>query len=403
MTHKTHLALAGFAATAIAFGPARMGFGLFLPEFRDTFRLTSTVAGLIASSGFLAFLATLPLAAVLNSRLGPRCPVVTGSLSAAIGFATVALASDAVWLTVGVVFAGASAGLCWAPFNDATERVVSEDARSGVLSTVATGTSVGVAGAALLALAVTYDQIAWPASWLAFAVAAALTVAATSAALPAGQTGSDTQGALAGTQALLCRQAVPLYSAALCFGATNAIYLSFAADRVVTAGGLPGLPETAAAAVIFFSYGTVGMLGLMTGRIEAAIGLDRLLRAIFSAAALSLVLIALAPTSWPAVLISSGLHGAALMAVSAVFSFWSLRLFPGRGTLGFTATLIAVAVGSVVGPAIAGVLADSIGSEATFLVAGLPALLTALWPSTVGNNPGPPRAPGRRRIGYRIC
>jgi hypothetical protein len=28
-----------------------------------------------------------------------------------------------------------------------------------------------------------------------------------------------------------------------------------------------------------------------------------------------------------------------VMMVSAVFSFWSLRLFPGRGTLGFTARL----------------------------------------------------------------
>lgn len=51
----------------------------------------------------------------------------------------------------------------------------------------------------------------------------------------------------------------------------------------------------------------------------------------FSAATLSLVLIALAlaPTSWSAAIAVSGLHGVAIMKVSALFSFSSVRLFPG--------------------------------------------------------------------------
>jgi predicted MFS family arabinose efflux permease len=159
----------------------------------------------------------------------------------------------------------------------------------------------------------------------------------------------------------------------------NAVFLSFAADRVVAAGGLPGLPDEAASAVIFLGYGICGVLGLATGRIEAWTGLALLFCAIFAAAALSLVLIALAPGSWSAVLAASGLHGAALMMVSAVFSFWSLRLFPGRGTLGFTATLLSLAAGSVLGPALAGLLAEARGPEVMFLAAAIPPLATALW------------------------
>ena len=34
----------GFLATAVAFGPARMGFGLFLPNFREEFALTHVSA-----------------------------------------------------------------------------------------------------------------------------------------------------------------------------------------------------------------------------------------------------------------------------------------------------------------------------------------------------------------------
>lgn len=380
MTPTNRLAMAGFAATAIAFGPARMGFGLFLHEFREAFALSTTLAGLIASGGFLAFLVALPLAALLAPRLGPRAPVVIGALSATAGFATVATAPDAMWLSLGIILAGASAGLCWAPFNDATERIASPDARSGVLSVIATGTSLGVVVAAGLSLAVTYGELAWPTAWLVFALAGCVTALGALAAVPGAKFGAAEHSGLSAAGGLLCRAAAPLYSAALCFGATNAIYLSFAADRVVAAGGLPGLPDAVAAPVVFLAYGVCGMLGLFTGRIEAFIGLGWLLRVIFAAAALSLALIALTPTSWAGVLISSGMHGAALMSVSAVFSFWSLRLFPGRGTLGLTATLVGVAVGSVLGPAMAGLLADSSGPRVTFIVAAIPALLIAFWP-----------------------
>jgi hypothetical protein len=57
MTPATRLTAAGFVATAVAFGPARMGFGLFLPGFREEFALSTSAAGMIASGGFLAFLA----------------------------------------------------------------------------------------------------------------------------------------------------------------------------------------------------------------------------------------------------------------------------------------------------------------------------------------------------------
>jgi predicted MFS family arabinose efflux permease len=69
----------------------------------------------------------------------------------------------------------------------------------------------------------------------------------------------------------------------------------------------------------------------------------------------------------------------AIMMVSAVFSFWSVRLFPGRSTLGFTATLLAMAAGSVLGPVLAGLLSAAQGPVAMFLAAGLPPAAVAIW------------------------
>jgi predicted MFS family arabinose efflux permease len=374
-TPTLRLASAGFIATAIAFGPARMGFGLFLPAFREDFALSTTLAGFVASGGFLAFLLALPLTAWLAVRIGQRAPVVAGALSAAAGFALVAAAPGSAALAAGVALAGASAGFCWAPFNDAAERVVPPQARPGALSAVSTGTTTGVAAAGALALAVTFGALDWRMAWGVFAVAGLVAASAALVGVPAGRGG--TAGGGKGPP-LVRRDALPLHGAALLFGATNAVYLSFAADRVVAAGGLPGLPEDGASAVIFLTYGGCGLLGLATGRIEARLGLPLLLAAIFVAFAASLALVAVTPGSWPGVVVSAGLHGAAVMTISAVLSFWSLRLFPGRGSLGFTAALIAAAIGSVLGPASAGALVDAVGAEAAFLALALPPTAVAL-------------------------
>ena len=414
MTPGIKLTAAGFVATAVAFGPARMGFGLFLPAFREEFALTTSMAGLIASSGFLAFLLALVASAWLGRRHGERVPVVVGAAAASVGFVGVAGAGEPGLLALGIALSGASAGLCWAPFNDAAERVLPDAARAGALSVISTGTTFGVVVAAALAFAVAEEALGWRAVWLGFALGGVVLAGLALAGLPPSPRGrhpardaieqvvltalpavADPQPAGA---RLTRRAAVPLYATALCYGIANAVFLSFAADRVVTAGGLAGLPDAAASTVIFLAYGICGVLGLATGRIEARTGLAPLLCAIFAAAALSLVLIAAAPTSWIAVVVASGLHGVAVMMVSAVFSFWSLRLFPGYGTLGFTATLLSVAAGSVVGPALGGFLEASLGPEVMFLAAAVPPLATAAWFGAKLGRPRPrlPPAPGAR-------
>ena len=400
MSPATRLTAAGCLATAVAFGPARMGFGLFLPAFRAAFDLSSATAGLIASGGFLSFLLALLLSAWIGRRFGERVSVGAGALGAAAGFALVAAASSGAALAGGIALAGTSAGLCWAPFNDAAERVVPAASRAGALSVVSTGTSIGVIAAACIAWGVAEGLLPWRAAWAGFAGTGVVLAAAARAGLPPGRGFKPVREAVgdivevglpsaltpdpspkiaAAGARLTQRAAIPLYASALSFGMTNAIFLSFAADRVVTAGGLPGLPDADASVVIFLCYGVCGLIGLATGRIEARLGLAPLLCGIFAAGAASLILIALAPTVWSGVVSASGLHGAAIMMASAVFSFWSLRLFPGRGALGFTATLLCMASGSVAGPALAGLLADAEGPAAMFLAAAGPPFAMALW------------------------
>ena len=62
MTFFHSLSAAGFAATAISYGPGRMGFGLFVPEFKSAFLMSSSTVGLVSSLGFVGFFIGLLIA-----------------------------------------------------------------------------------------------------------------------------------------------------------------------------------------------------------------------------------------------------------------------------------------------------------------------------------------------------
>ncbi|HEX2728319.1 MAG TPA: hypothetical protein VHM16_01110, partial [Rubrobacteraceae bacterium] len=94
MSGARRLGLAGFFAIAVAFGPARNGYGLFLPDIRSEFGLSTELSGIIASASQAGYLISLSLVGLLVGRLGPRIPVVIGGLSAGLGMGLVALAPN---------------------------------------------------------------------------------------------------------------------------------------------------------------------------------------------------------------------------------------------------------------------------------------------------------------------
>ena len=176
------LGLAGFSATAVTFGPARNGYGLFLPDIREEFGLSTEVLGFVASGLYAGYLAALLAVGLLAARTGPRLPVLAGLLSAGVGTALVALSPNAAVLAAGVVLAGTGAGWSWAPYNDAVGLAVPASSGDRVLSIISTGTTLGVALTGLAALSAAAYGLPWRAAWSAFA-AGSLAVAALNAAL----------------------------------------------------------------------------------------------------------------------------------------------------------------------------------------------------------------------------
>lgn len=378
MTYFQTLSAAGFAATAISYGPGRMGFGLFVPEFRSEFGMSTATIGFVSSLGFLGFFLGLLVAQTMLVRRGPAAPVLTGLTCATAGLGIVALAPNPIVLAVGVFLVTSSAGFAWTPFNDAVHRKVCDLDRPTALSRISTGTALGIAAAGLAALPMVLAGVSWRFCWAFFAVASALALIANWAALR--DVERDPDGVVEkGWRTLWQGAALPLFAIAFVYGTTSAIYISFAADHMLDAGGVAGVPGAATPAMVFVVYGAFGLAGLLTGRVKEMIGLTWLLRLLMLAGALSVALAAILPASWAGLIPSAGLQGIHVMMTSAVLAFWSERLFPSLPSLSFTAALLAMAAGSVLGPAIAGVVAQASGAGGMlFATAALPALTAVL-------------------------
>jgi predicted MFS family arabinose efflux permease len=373
------LGLAGFFATAVAFGPSRNGYGLFLPDIREEFGLSTVILGLIASGLYAGYLAALFAVGLFAARAGSRLSVMIGLLSAGVGMAIVALSSNAIILAAGVILAGTSAGWSWAPYNDAVEQVVSPHSRNRVLSIISTGTTFGIMVAGLTALAAAVWSTPWRAAWLVLALAALAAAAHNVWLLPSGPHGSGGRGAMRrlGWNWLVRAGSVPLFVVALSFGVINAIYWSFALDLLTRSGEFYGLSQVAGP-VFYAVLGVVGVAGLFTGDAEARFGLRRVLVAIQASLGISVGLLGLAPASLLAVGVSAVLFGIGVMTMSALLSVWSSAVFLEQPSTGFSATLFLFAVGNVTGPAAAGVFAGKFGLDTAFLITGVLALLTAL-------------------------
>ena len=388
------LGLAGFFAIAVAFGPARSGFGLFLPDFRREFGLSTEVSGVIAGGSYGGYLVALSLVGLFAARSGPRLFVTAGGISATTGMILVAIAPNAPLLAMGLILAASYAGWSWSPYNDAVEREVPSRLRGRVLSAISTGTTFGLAMAGLITLAAGVWGLPWRAAWLGFAAAALVVTAWNARALPGGPQGSESSAPQHGADPgwLLRPGSVVLFGVALSFGVVSGFYWSFAVDFISRSGALP--PE--AGPVFYIALGIAGFVGLLTGDAIARFGLRSTLAVCFIFLGVVGLSLGIAPAAWAVVGVSAASLGAGIMCTSALLSVWSSLLFPELPSTGFSAVLLFMGIGTTVGPVALGTFAGHSGLDAAFLVAGALALLTALVAALARTLEDPPVRPAPR-------
>jgi predicted MFS family arabinose efflux permease len=362
---------AGVAIIAVTYGLARYAYGLFLPEIRADFGLSTALLSVIASGSYAAFLLGTTVSSVISARTGPRLPVAVGGLSAAAGMLLVGIAQSPLVLAVGVVLAGSGAGWAYPPMPDAVARLVAEENRGRALTAINSGTSYGVILAGPVAL---LAGSAWWGAWLVFA---ALALAATvwNAALLPGKPGGE-----AATLPRLrwswfvCPRSGPLLVSAFALGLTSTVYWTYAVDLVSNSGALPrGFGE-----LFFVLIGAAGVFGALAGGLVGHFGIRPVLRLTVLALAASLAALPLAFGSPLAVAGSGLLFGATFIMMTGTSAVWAMQVFRDRPSAGLGAYLLVFSVGQLLGPLLVGVASDLIGIPSAFYAAGAVAAATAL-------------------------
>lgn len=369
------LAVAGSAAVGTAFGMARYGYGLLLPDIQGELALTATALGAVGTLAYLTYVVAAALVTRCVARVGQRATVVAGGFLAVAGMVVVAMASGPVLLGIGVATAGASAGLVYPPFADAVDGLPAT-VRARTLATISCGTGWGVAVAAPIAIAA---GEAWRSAFLGFAACATASTLYAARVLPRRRPSARAadQPRVPGFR----RAATPVLAAGLLVGLGSAPFWTFAVDAAREAG----LDQTAGRALLGVC-GIASVLAVGTADVIRRLGSrwTFVLSALLEAAAIATV--GLAAGDLTAVLIAAAVFGATYNTIIAVTVFWGVRLYADRPSAGAAAAVGAQATGLLCGPLAGGLVADTVGLTAT-LLGGAAVVLAAVLVAPATTSP----------------
>jgi predicted MFS family arabinose efflux permease len=364
------VASAGIGVVGTAYGMARYGYGLLLPDIRREYGLSTAELGTIAAGSYAAYLAGSVVVGALAGRLALRLLVLIGGACGVAGMVLAGVSSSPLVLAAGVLVAGVSAAFALPPFTEAVEACVARERRSRTLASISSGTGWGVALAAPVAVAA---GSAWRIAWLVFAAVGALATAWALRVLPPGRgRGGDVPRLR--LRWFVCPRSGPLLAGALLIGLGASLYWTFAVDFLVTSGAV----DASDARLFLVLVGVASVVGSGAGELVERLG-SRLGFAVLSwALGLSLALLALAPAA-PVLAVASGLmFGGAYNLVVAIQCLWSVRVFASRPGTGIAAVMFILGGGLLLGPLVAGPLAGVAGIEGVFAGAAVMLAFTAL-------------------------
>jgi predicted MFS family arabinose efflux permease len=348
----------GLAVVAVAFGLSRYGYGLLLPMMRTSLDLDLGALGVIGAGSYASYLLVSPTVPALVVRHGLRWTVVLGGLTGAVGMLVCAAATGAVSLGAGVTLAGASAALVWPPYIAAVETRLAPDQRPRAHSLINSGTAYGVAVAGPLSL---LAGDSWRAAWIAFAVLAVLVTAWCARVLGPGRPAAAVQHRDAQLRPVLRRQGTRLIAAAALIGLVGGCYWTFGV-QTATAAAPAG---SSSGAVFQLVVGLSGLAGGAVGALLSRAPLPRLLTLATVALGAACLLLTGGP-GW-STLVSAALYGAAFISWIGLLVVWNSRLLHEAAATGLATSMTAMGGGLIAGPLLAGVLAETWGTDVVFL------------------------------------
>jgi predicted MFS family arabinose efflux permease len=348
-----HIIALGMSLVAISYGLGRYTFGLFVPEIRAELGIGTAVIGTVSSISHIGYIVATILCMRLIKGQSPRRLILFGGLCAASGLLMLALAANVWGLAVGVFVASMSAGLIWTAMPDAVRQLQPDDRHATVLAWTNAGTGFGVLLAAPIALLIVDWRIAYGV-YVLLALFATLWCVLT---MPHLRPDSDTHVERLRLTWFIGPRSRPLLGIALAVGLIGGVYWTFAVDLINTAG----ITQPWVGRMVWFASGAAGVPALFVSRAIHSVGLRRVIPVIVGVLGLAMGLLALFPTQVGFILLSAACFGLSFVSMAGLLSIWSVRVFSERPSAGLGAALILIAVGQVIGPVLAGSLAEFIG------------------------------------------
>jgi predicted MFS family arabinose efflux permease len=363
------VALAGSIALAAALGVGRFVYTPILPPMVEALGFTKSTAGLIASANFLGYLIGALL--VASSILGGcrRVWLLGALVMSAITTGAMGL-TDGVALFVGLRFVGgaASAFVLVLASTLVLERLA-EAGQAGLSALCFAGVGIGIAVSAMLVAAMLRAGQNWQSLWLASGALSLVAAIAVGVLLRAHSTRARRNEE---EKRPASRNLIRLIAAYGLFGFGYVITATFFVAIVRTT---PTIRSLEPVIWLVFGFAAAPSVALWT-RIARSLGAS----GAFALACLVEAVGVAASVVWqtePGIILSAVLVGGTFMGLTALGLIQARTLVAGDPRRVLAYMTGAFGTGQIIGPALAGVLSDRLGSFTVPSIAAVVALIVA--------------------------
>jgi MFS family permease len=367
-------------AVGVAQGFGRFGYALLLPAVNADLVHSYAVAGLLGTLNLTAYLGGTLLVSLTAGRLAPATSVRVGLLLTTAGVSVLALAPSVPVLVAGMVLAGFGGAMIWVPAPGIAGSAVHVSRRG--LAIGLTGSGVGVGVIASSGLTALVHAVAGPGTWRPVwaieAVISALVAAAAARWL------RPRVIPVSGPVRISTLRAVPGWIGSTLsyggYGLAIAIYMTF---LVAAYEEDAGFGSGHASAVFALTGVCITAGGILLGRWSDFVGRRAAMTWTYVGMTAAILLVPIGAEPWA--VFSAVVFGLALSGAPAVLAAhladW---LDPRRFAAAFGAVTLVFGLAQLVGPQLAGWIADRTGSFSTaFLVAAAAAAGAAFASATL--------------------
>ncbi|MBL3398963.1 MFS transporter [Staphylococcus pasteuri] len=363
------LVFPGIAMIATIYGLGRFSFGLFLPDISKDLHLSASSAGIISSLFYLSYCFTIIYATLRTAKTGPKYMIMLASLLVILGLITISIASNALTLSLGVIFAGASSGLISPPYGYAISLWIKWEQQGKANTWINSGTSMGLVFTGITAMLVFID---WRSVYLIYGIIAILITVWNFFIIPSLKHNININPGSLNILDISASKRIIFASTIL--GISTAPYWTFSKSYVQNTDHYSPI----ALSIFWILIGVAGVLGGISGRMIDQYGLkfSYFLGVILMAAAS--ILLALTPFIWIVPFLASLLFGASYIFITGVLLVWGVKLFVKNASLGIGIPFLMLAVGQVIGSVLAGPIVEELGYTFTFVIYGIIGLTPVL-------------------------